>query len=144
MKKIIFIAIFGLLAFVSNAQRSYDSDGTTTWWDVNLTAADTVSGTSAITWVYTPNSQVPLTQDLTITLDSIDAPNATVQLKGKKFAGGSYVSIGSAVTWKGTTADTTIVISNASANRYRYIALTVTATTGKAQITDMEFKVWKE
>lgn len=144
MKKLFLILVLGLLVGMANAQRSYQSDGVSTYWNVALTAADTISSTDAITWVYTPSAHVPLTQDLTITLDSLDAPGVSVQLKGKKFSGESYANIGSAVVWAGSSADTTFTISNATANRYRYIAVTATSTTGKSQITNLEFKVWKE
>jgi len=109
-----------------------------------LTDADTVSGTSSATYALEINKQHPTTQDVLLTLDSIDAPAVSVQLKGKKFSENDYSNIGSAVEWAGTSADTTITISNATANRYRYIGLTVTATSGKAQLIKLKEKVYLE
>jgi len=50
---------------------------------------------------------------------------------------GDWTIIGSAVNWKGTTADTTILISNATANRYSLYKTVVTGT-GAASTTKID------
>ena len=71
--------------------------------------------------------------------------NVAVALYGAKFATSAYSAIGSAVNWKGTTGDTTIVISNATANRYRYYKIVVTGTgTGVTKIDSQELKLYAE
>ena len=48
-------------------------------------------------------------------------------------------------TWKGTTADTVIILSNTTANRYRYFKITLTGTgTGVTKVSDQELKLWRE
>lgn len=112
--------------------------------DLNFNAADTVAaGQTTYDVIVFSAQHYPTTQDLLVKLDSISTPGATVTLTGSKF-GDTYVAIGSAVTWKGSTADTTIIISNTTANRYRYYKVTVTRTAGKAAISDFKFKQYFE
>ena len=112
--------------------------------DLNFNAADTISANQTTYNIVVFSAQhFPTTQDLLVKLDSISTPGATVALTGSKF-GDTYVAIGSAVTWKGSTADTTIVISDTTANRYRYYKATVTCTAGKAAISDLKFKQYFE
>lgn len=85
----------------------------------------------------------PTTQDCLIKIDSVDVPNMSIQISGSKF-GESFSNIGSAVTWAGTSADTTIVISNDTKNRYRIYRATVTRNSGEAKITDTKFKLFYE
>jgi hypothetical protein len=146
MKKLFLILFISVMGISVMAQRSHLASVDETYWNVSLTAADTVSGTDAETWVYIINKHQPTTQSVTVTLDSLSAPGSSVQLKGKIFSGENYSNIGSAVTWSGTSSDTTFTISNSTANRYRYIALTVTGVgaSQKHQVTNLEFKLWKE
>ena len=111
--------------------------------DLNFNAADTVAaGQPAYDIIVFSAQHYPTTQDLLVKLDSISTPGATVTLTGSKF-GTTYAAIDSA-TWAGSTADTTIVISNTTANRYRYYKVTVTRTAGKAAISDFKFKQYFE
>lgn len=87
------------------------------------------------------------TQDVMVKLDSISGnhTNVAVALWGRKFTNSAWVAIGSAVNWKGTTADTTIVISNTTANRYRDYKISYTGTgTGVTKIDYQEFKLYFE
>lgn len=112
--------------------------------DLNFNDSDTVAAKQTSYDVVIFSAQhYPTTQDLLVKLDSISTPGATVALTGSKF-GDTYVAIGSDVTWKGTTADTTIVMSNDTLNRYRYYKVTVTRTAGKAAISDLKFKQYFE
>ena len=111
--------------------------------DLNFNAADTVAaGQPAYDIIVFSAQHYPTTQDLLVKLDSISTPGATVELFGSKF-GTTYAAIDSA-TWAGSTADTTIIISNTTANRYRYYKATVTRTAGKAAISDFKFKQYFE
>lgn len=145
MKAIISII---MCLFLFGGVQSQTKNGTITtgnsYIDLNFNAADTVAaGQTAYDIIVFSAQHYPTTQDLLVKLDSISTPGATVALTGSKF-GDTYVAIGSAVTWKGTTADTTIVISNSTANRYRYYKATVTRTEGKAAISDVKFKQYFE
>lgn len=145
MKKVVLALILGLFVFGAMAQRSYTLPENETFWPVALTAADTITNAAAVSWTLAVNKHNKLTQSVYVTLDSLNASNVSVQLKGKAFAGESYSNIGTAVTFKGTQADTSFVIANTTANRYRYLQLTVTGTgTQKTQVTALQFKVWNE
>ncbi len=145
MKRLILIITVLFMSAVAMAQGGTAGlNVENTFYQWTLSDADTVSGTSAATYALEINKQHPTTQDVLLTLDSIDAPAVSIQLKGKKFAENDYSNIGSAVEWAGTSEDTTITISNATANRYRYIGLTVTATSGKAQLTKLKEKIYLE
>lgn len=112
--------------------------------DLEFTAADTVAaGQTAYDIIVFSAQHYPTTQDLLVKLDSISTPGATVALFGSKF-GTTYAAIDSTVTWAGSTADTTIIISNTTLNRYRYYKVTVTRTAGKAAISDLKFKQYFE
>lgn len=112
--------------------------------DLNFNASDTVAaGQTSYDVIIFSAQHYPTTQDLLVKLDSISTPGVTVALTGSKF-GTTYAAIDSTVTWSGTTADTTIIISNATLNRYRYYKVTVTRTAGKAGINDVKLKQYFE
>ena len=143
--KAIISMIMCLFLFVGVQSQTKNGTITTgnSYIDLNFNAADTVAaGQTAYDIIVFSAQHFPTTQDLAIQLDSIDAPGATVALFGSKF-GTTYAAIDSA-TWAGSTADTTIVISNTTANRYRYYKVTVTRTAGKAAISDFKFKQYFE
>lgn len=145
MKKVVLVLILGIFVFGAMAQRSYTLPENETFWPVSLTAADTVTNTAAVSWTLAVNKHNKLTQSVYVTLDSLNASNVSVQLKGKAFAGEAYTNIGTAVKFAGTQADTSFVIANTTANRYRYLQLTVTGTgTQKTQVSALQFKVWNE
>lgn len=87
------------------------------------------------------------TQDFLVNLDSLagDHTNVAVALYGRKFDTAAWTAIGSAVNWKGTTSshDTTIVISNATGNRYRDYKIQYTGTgTGTTTIDVQQLKLY--
>ena len=138
------IMIFALTIGVNGQTKTGTIKTGNSYIDLNFNAADTVAaGQTTYDVIVFSAQHFPTTQDLLVKLYSISTPGATVALTGSKF-GTTYVAIGSAVTWAGTTADTTIVISNATANRYRYYKATVTRTAGKAGINDVKFKQYFE
>ena len=145
MKKLILVLVLGLFVFGAMAQRSYTLPENETFWPVALTAADTITDDAAVSWTLAVNKHNKLTQSVYVALDSLNAANVSVQLKGKAFAGEAYTNIGTAVKFAGTQADTSFVIANTTANRYRYLQLTVTGTgTQKTQVSALQFKVWNE
>lgn len=87
-------------------------------------------------------------QDFTIKLDSVSGnhTNVAVDVYGQKSAlKGDWTKIGSTVNWKGTTADTTILISNATFNYYQNFKYVFTGTgTGVTKLTSNYLKLWLE
>ena len=107
----------------------------------------TVTNTTPVNVIWQAGYDFKACQDYLIQLDSVSGnhTNVAVALYGAKFATSAYSAIGSAVNWKGTTGDTTIVISNATANRYRYYKIVVTGTgTGVTKIDSQELKLYAE
>jgi hypothetical protein len=93
-----------------------------------------------------PQNQ-PTTQDYLVKLDSVSGnhTNVAVAVYGQKFDTSAWVAIGSAINWKGTTRDTIIVFSNATANRYRNYKVQYTGTgTGVTRLTYQQFKLYLE
>ena len=90
----------------------------------------------------------PSTQDFVVKLDSVSGnhTNVAVSIYGQKSElKGDWTQIGSTVNWKGTTADTVILVSNASANRYQNFKITYTGTgTGVTKINKTFLKLWLE
>jgi len=145
MKKVLFLFAF-LGAFLVNAQTvNLTFPSKTTYMKVPTDY--TVTNTTVRTFIYLAPAEFTATQDYLIELDSVSGnhTNVAVALYGSKFSSSAYSAIGSTINWKGTTADTTIVISNATANRYRYYKVTVTGTgTGVTKVDNQEFKLYKE
>ena len=87
-------------------------------------------------------------QDFTIKLDSIsgDHTNVAVAIYGQKSAlKGDWTQIGTTINWKGTTADTTFVVSNATYNYYQNFKYQFTGTgTGVTKLTSNYLKLWLE
>lgn len=118
-----------------------------TFYDVTYSAKDTLTANQTTHYTYFEwFLEEPATQSLVIHLDSLSAPRGTVTLSGSIFnlSSSDYTTIGSAITWNGTSADTTIKITNATANRYRYYRIAVARTAGRFLIYDAKMKVWKE
>lgn len=107
----------------------------------------TVTNAVASTVYFNGRQDFPTTQDYLCQLDSTSGnhTNVAVALYGQKFETAAWSQIGSTVNWKGTTADTTIVISNATANRYRKYKAVFTGTgTGVTTVDSQEFKLYLE
>jgi len=145
MRKFIAILMLVFVAFIGQAQTKTTELGTATYADV-LTNY-TLTNTTAQYFVYHAAKEKPATQDYLVTLDSLSGnhTNVAVTLYGKKFTDSAYAAIGSTVNWKGTTADTTIVISNATPNRYTYYKVLFTPTgTGTTKVNLQRFKIYLE
>lgn len=144
MKKLLlFLAI--MVAFVANAQLVTRTLGAGVTYDFNA-AAYTITNTTAGFTLYKVGPHYPTTQDYIVRLDSVSGnhTNVAVVLRGRKFDGAAWTTI-STVNWKGTTADTTIVISNATAARYRDFSVLFTGTgTGVTRASNHGLKLYLE
>lgn len=146
MKKLILIALLGLFTFVSNAQQAtayISAEGSFVSVSTDYVLTD---ATVAYTLFKAPQHWTT-TQDFLCNLDSLSGnhTNVEVALFGRKFNTSPWVAIGSAVDWAGTTSDTTIVISNTTANRYRDYKVQYTGTgTGTTTIDLQELKLFRE
>ena len=110
--------------------------------------ATRITNTTAGYILFKAANPFPSTQDFAIKLDSVSGnhTNVAAQVYGQKSElKGDWTTIGSAVNWKGTTKDTVIVISNASANRYRNYKIILTGTgAGVTRVLNAEVKLFQE
>jgi len=147
MKKLFLLLLMIPFLFAAEAQQKKVEipKGQTIITPLVFSAGDTISATATTYRVNVDARRLAsgegARQDVLVKLDSISTPGATVQLRGSKF-GNDFTNIGSAVTWGGTAADTTIIISNDTVNYYRWYDLLVTRTAGKAGVSDFQLKVW--
>lgn len=145
MKNILFIISLLTISLVGYSQAVTFGTGNGTYVE-NSTDFNATNTTEA--WAFIKGEQsFAATQDVALNLDSVSGnhTNVAVQLYGRKFSFQTWTTIGSAVNWKGTTADTTIVISNASANRFREYKVGLTGTgTGVTKCDFIYFKAWNQ
>ena len=147
MKKFIILALFIIVAMVTKAQTVTLSPMPLANTFQGVTTDYTLTNTTARTFIMEAAKQQPATQDFYVQLDSLagNHTNVAVAFYGAKFSDTAYTQIGSTVNWKGTTADTTIVISNATANRYNYYKWVITGTgTGTTTIDTQKLKLYLE
>lgn len=144
MKRLLFLLIAVMGFAFANAQTIYvDKPSTYAAYSTDVT----VTNTTAATVYFEGRQDFKATQDYLCQLDSTSGnhTNVAVELYGQKFDSGAWSQIGSTVNWAGTTADTTIIISNTTANRYRKYKAVFTGTgTGVTTVDSQEFKVWLE
>ena len=148
MKKIILFLAF-MVGFAVSAQTLLTSQILIPNTYVNVATDYNLAVAAPGVWLVTAPQNNPTTQDFTCSLAKITgtAPtNVAVALFGRKSTLSAYVQIGSTVNWKLTTNDTIIVLSNATANRYReYKATyTLTGTSSVVGIKNQEFKQYLE
>ena len=107
----------------------------------------TLSGATARNFIFTAPQHTPTSQDYVIKLDSVAGGDQNVVVTlygGKSLIKGDWTSI-AAKTWYGNSVDTVIIISNTTANRYRYYKVNVTAAgAGTRKIADQELKLYRE
>jgi len=145
MKKLFVLLVLAFVAFATNAQTVNESMGGKTY--TKWTTPYSITNTTARVFVIEAGNDWTSKQDFLFHLDSISGnhTNVAIVLQGSKFATSAYSTIGSTVNWKGTTADTTIVISNASATLWRYFKVTMTGTgTGVSSLNFHEAKLWNQ
>lgn len=145
MKKLIVLLLMAFsFAAMSQTYNAALDAGTT----YKLVSTDyTVTNTTPVNVIWQAGADFKACQDYLIQLDSVSGnhTNVAVALYGAKFSTGAYSAIGSAINWKGSTGDTTIIISNTTANRYRYYKVIVTGTgTGVTKVDSQELKLYFE
>lgn len=130
MKKLYLLLLIAFVALASTAQTTtfnsiLEKDGF-----FSYTTDATLTNAVARVFILPAFKGVPTTQDFYIKLDSLagNHTNVAVSFWGSKFSDAPYAQIGATVNWKGTTADTAIVISNATANRYSLYKWIITGT----------------
>lgn len=153
MKKIILFLLLAI-GFIANAQvaKVHDALAENAWFipAYTGTAADTLGTVTATTWSYA----VPVNKfdgvyfalEIKLADKTTGAAGAcTVQPQGKYFSSGSYVNIGSPITWTGVgSTDSTILITSVSSKvYYPYIRTLVTNTSGKSKIVSYKFIIKK-
>ena len=152
MKKVILFLIALSFSVISMAQIATIkvADGGTFGSGAYTTTntATRITNTTAGYILFKAANPFPTTQDFAIKLDSVSGnhTNVALQLYGQKSElKGDWTTIGSAINWKGTTKDTVIVASNASATRYRNYKWVLTGTgTGVTRILNTEIKLHQE
>ena len=108
----------------------------------------TLTNATVRNFIFTAPQPKPCTQDFVIKLDSLSGnhTNVAVALYGQKSTiKGDWTQIGTTVNWKGTTSDTVIVISNATANRYSLYKAGLTGTgIGTSKVDTQALKLYLE
>ena len=145
---ILFICV--LFAFAVNAQVTRTATTLTpdAWFIPTYTgvATDTLGTVTATTWKY----DVPVNKidglffiaEIKLADKTTGANGVcTVQPQGAYFAGGTFVNIGSPITWTGIgSTDSTITIASVSSKvYYSYHRLLVTNTGGKSKINSVKY-----
>lgn len=146
MKKLFAILLLAMIGFMANAQMATLNMPVNDTY-LKVTTDYTITNTTASYLLISAPKHYKTTQDILVKLDSLSGnhTNVSVAVWGRKFNTSAWVAIGSAINWKGTTADTTIVFSNATANRYRDFKIVYTGTgTGTTKIDTQEFKLYLE
>lgn len=145
MKKIILLtACLLAFAFASQAQMvtTYLSPGKT---KAEITTDYTLTNAVARYWQVNTQQDYYTAQCLIVNLDSASGnhTNVAIQLQGRYTDMDAWANVGSAINWKGTTSDTTIVYLNATENGYRQFKINFTGTgTGTTTVDRMVFKQW--
>jgi len=146
MKKLILMFVIAIVAVTFTQAQTVNMPIGATYAEYNLPV--TVTNTVTSTTYFNAAVHQPATQDFRVKLAVAAAAdtltNVVVTLSGTKF-GDTWTTIGSAVNWKLTTADTIITISNATLNRFRKYKVTYTGTgTGTVVVNPQKFKLYLE
>jgi len=147
MKKALMLGVLliGMIGFTFGQTATVTIPSSDTYVVYNTDA--TVASAATVWFKVVGNQHQPTTQDLIIHIDSISggAHATTVKLFGTKFTTEGWTQIGSTITWKATTGDTTILISNATAARWRDYKIEVVNASGDVSKIDYwKFKLWRE
>lgn len=149
MKKFI-LFLFAVFAVVValNAQsgRSYELPvGLYATEGLSFSSVDTA--TSAAPWNFSikPNKGSTLWYTFAVKISEVDSTTSTVvQLQHRKFAYQSWANLGSAITYKGTGSDTTILITEETTKTFaRDMRILVTPANGKVK-TDFIHVTFKQ
>jgi peptidoglycan hydrolase-like protein with peptidoglycan-binding domain len=146
MKKLfILIALMFTLAVISNAQIATLYPDPATGTIIDYKTNNTLTNTTAkyFYFYFTPDQYNA--QSVVINLDSASGnhTNVAIVLSGRMCDEQAWTAIGSTINWKGTTSDTTILITNATEVAYRQFKILFTGTgTGTTTIDRQVFKIW--
>lgn len=105
-----------------------------------------LSGTTAQWFQYNFEPDAYVATNYLVNLDSTSGnhTNVAVVLYGRIDDLQTWTAIGSAINWKGTTSDTTIVFASSTEAAYRQFKLLFTGTgTGTTTIDKQSMKIWK-
>lgn len=144
MKKLLLLVTLFVAIGVTLKAQTVKMDLGATYAEYNLPV--TATNTATATVYFNAAIHQPATQDLRVKLTKGTGAlsNVVITLSGSKF-GDTWSTIGSAVNWKLSTADTIVTISNATLNRYRKYKVTYTGTgTGTAIINPQYLKLYLE
>lgn len=153
MKKLLLIISVIFVAFTANAQIATNTLVAPNTYSAFVSPTATASmykitNTTAGYLLFKAAMNYPSTQDFVVKLDSVSGnhTNVAVAIYGQKSElKGDWTQIGSTVNWTGTTADTTFIVSNSTANRYQNFKAIFTGTgSGVTKITTFSLKLWLE
>ena len=144
MKKLFVILVFVALATVGYSQRTVNKSVVTPNYadlyngDIALLGTDTL-----LTYSINFKTIDKFFYDGVVKLKSTAVTKgASVQLKGKLWDSDSYVDIGTAVVWKGTTADTTIAFTeHTTLQKYQYLQYVIDGDS--ATVDFIKNRIWK-
>ena len=144
MKKLLFVITLFLAFATLQAQIATKNVAT---GKTQLEYTTDVTLTNAVAqYLYIISKQHTYTaQSAIIQLDSAGGnhTNVAIQLQGRYTTADAWQNVGSAINWKGTTSDTTIVYLNAAENGFRQWKLLFTGTgTGVTTIDNIFWKQW--
>ena len=140
MKKLVLLLIACVSFAIASAQTAIPVNMSADQWFVSYTGSATLD-TSSVggTWskALLVNKGVKLFHNIRVKITEVSATTQTViTLQGKVFDTDTYATIGSAITYKGTGADTTVTFSEAStATTWRYFNVLIAPANGKVKTT---------
>lgn len=144
MKKLIVILVFVALATAGYSQHVVNRDVVAPNYadlynkDISLLGTDTL-----LTYSINFKTIDKFYYDGVIGFKSVAVTKgASVQLKGKLWDSDDYSNIGTAVVWKGTTADTTIAFTqHTTLQKYQYLQYVIDGDS--ATVDFVKTRIWK-
>lgn len=153
MKKLLFLIVMLLTVVATKAQVvtstiAFPATAVSVTSPTATASIYKITNTTVGYWLIKAPMDKGSKQDWAIKLDSVSGnhTNVAVAIYGQKSAlKGDWTQIGSTVNWKGVSADTTMVISNATFNYYQNFKVQYTGTgTGVTKLTQQNIKLWTE
>jgi hypothetical protein len=143
MKKLFLILGFVIVAVTAYCQTA--SFSVKSVMSKDITSNYSLSGTIADTFLFTATKNYYTMQSYNINLDSASGNHTAVatSLYGRIFTTDAWTQVGSTITWKGTTADTTFKIESTAPNKYNYFMVRLVGTgTGVTTIDSQTWQQW--
>jgi hypothetical protein len=147
MKKIILLlALLAPVLCMSQDQSLKFSGTNLSVWSGSATSDTITNNDTLYNMDYKIATTYPFKYDFAVQMHKTSGvPKVVIQPQYKKFEDDSWASMGSAVTWHGTTADSTIKFAGTTtAVYYRYVRLNFDAntTSQKSYIKKVSFILW--